>query len=658
MKYSKNIGVCLSMSAVLMFTSFQSAYAAAQVNPQAVLEEASSAEELVRTESQEMLETKDLESNENITDTKDTLESSKQDSEELPSDIGASSTADLAEEISESSVAENQINGSDSENEPDSGTEIADQKEDSNDAKETDSEEQVGDTEASSGREGWYTTKYGNRYYYKDGVPLTKIQKIEDTWYYFSAKGALETGKYRWLKSSKGNLYYLQKNGTLKTGWLNKGGKTYYLVPSTARAATGWTTISKKKYYFNTSDGSMVTGWKTINGKKYYFDSKGVMKKDGLQTINNHTYYFNNQGVRQTGLVTIDDEKYYFNSNGAMQMGWVTIKSKYYYFRKTATSKHPKGSMAISCWLKSGGHYYYLSSSGVRASRWWKINNKFYYFRIKASGSHPVGSMVTGWLKSGNNRYYFAKNGVRQRGFKVLDGSRYYFNSKGALQIGWITVNDKKYYASSNGVIATGWTTISGRKYYMSSTGVVQTGWETINDKKYYFNNNGVLQTDTWVDDDHYVGSDGAWIEGYKEPVSGKFRWPLDSSWNTISSYFGGRESPGGIGSTNHKGIDIPATTGTPIYAVADGTVVVRLGTASSGGFGNWIQINHGDGLISEYAHLNSFQSGVVVGTKVKKGQVIGYVGSTGNSTGPHLHFGVVLNSTRVDPLNYVKKPS
>ncbi len=618
------------MSAVLLFSGFQSAYAATQVNPQEISEEASFTE---------LDEKKELE---NFDD--DVLNSGTEP--DSVNSEGVENTETLETESSDSEALSSQVSNSEILNSETSESKLLD------------SEENVSATDASSKREGWYTTKYGNRYYYKNGVPVTKIQKIEDTWYFFSAKGALQTGAYRWVKSSKGNLYYLQKNGTLKTGWLTTGGKTYYLVPATARAAIGWETIGSKKYYFNTSDGSVTTGWKTIGGKKYYFNSKGVMQKSGMQTINNNTYYFNSQGVRQTGLISIDNEKYYFDSNGAMRLGWVTINSKYYYFRKTATSKHPKGSMAVSCWLKSGGHYYYLSSSGVRASRWWKIDNKFYYFRIKASGSHPVGSMVTGWLKSGSNRYYFASNGVRQSGFKTISSSRYYFNSKGAMQTGWFIVSEKKYYAGSNGVLATGWNTIGGKKYYMSSTGVVQTGWKTISNKRYYFNSNGVLQTSKWVDDDHYVGSDGAWIEGYKEPVGGQFRWPLGSSWNSISSYFGGRDSPGGIGSTNHQGIDIPATTGTPIYAVADGTVVVRLGTASSGGFGNWIQINHGGGLITEYAHLSSFQSGVVVGTKVKKGQVIGYVGSTGNSTGPHLHFGVILNGTRVDPMNYVKKPS
>ena len=66
----------------------------------------------------------------------------------------------------------------------------------------------------------------------------------------------------------------------------------------------------------------------------------------------------------------------------------------------------------------------------------------------------------------------------------------------------------------------------------------------------------------------------------------------------------------------------------------------------------------HGKGFVTEYMHQSKFHPKVKVGTKVTKGQIIGYVGSTGNSTGPHLHFGVIANGTNQNPLNYVKRPS
>lgn len=129
---------------------------------------------------------------------------------------------------------------------------------------------------------------------------------------------------------------------------------------------------------------------------------------------------------------------------------------------------------------------------------------------------------------------------------------------------------------------------------------------------------------------------------------SGYFIWPTPG-YTRVSSPFGPRPSPGGIGSTNHGGIDIAAPMGARIVASASGTV-----TASgwNGGFGNMIIIDHGDGYRTLYAH-NS-QNHVTVGQHVTQGQVIGLVGSTGNSTGPHLHFEIHRNGVRVDPLIYV----
>jgi murein DD-endopeptidase MepM/ murein hydrolase activator NlpD len=116
--------------------------------------------------------------------------------------------------------------------------------------------------------------------------------------------------------------------------------------------------------------------------------------------------------------------------------------------------------------------------------------------------------------------------------------------------------------------------------------------------------------------------------------------WPVSGS---MTSGFGWRWG------RMHEGIDIAAPTGTPIAAAASGTVIY---SGWLGGYGNLVVIDHGGGLSSAYAH----QSSIAVGTgqSVVQGQVIGYVGSTGFSTGAHLHFEVRVNGQAVDPLGYL----
>ena len=139
-------------------------------------------------------------------------------------------------------------------------------------------------------------------------------------------------------------------------------------------------------------------------------------------------------------------------------------------------------------------------------------------------------------------------------------------------------------------------------------------------------------------------------LQGTKERPTwhptGTFRWPTSGR---ITSYFGGRKSPGGIGSTNHKGIDIAAPRGTPVYA-ADGGTVTYSGWMS--GYGYTIRIDHGNGYVTYYAHNSSLVA--KVGQHVYKGQQIAKVGSTGNSTGNHCHFEVRYNGVAKNPLNYL----
>ena len=131
----------------------------------------------------------------------------------------------------------------------------------------------------------------------------------------------------------------------------------------------------------------------------------------------------------------------------------------------------------------------------------------------------------------------------------------------------------------------------------------------------------------------------------------GGYIWPVDSRY--ITSTMGGRASPGGIGSTNHKGTDIGRVGYTsPIYAAKSGTVIVSQRSRS---YGNYVVISHGSGNTTLYGHMSSRK--VEVGQYVNQGDVIGITGSTGNSTGPHLHFEITENGVRVNPLSDGAQP-
>ena len=129
---------------------------------------------------------------------------------------------------------------------------------------------------------------------------------------------------------------------------------------------------------------------------------------------------------------------------------------------------------------------------------------------------------------------------------------------------------------------------------------------------------------------------------------NGMFTHPCPG-YSRISSEFGWREAPIAGAGNNHKGMDLAAPTGTPIYAAAAGTVTTARYSNSAG---NWVVINHGNGLQTYYMHASALY--VSEGQTVSKGQNIAAVGSTGQSTGPHLHFQVMQNGTPVNPRNYL----
>jgi murein DD-endopeptidase MepM/ murein hydrolase activator NlpD len=144
----------------------------------------------------------------------------------------------------------------------------------------------------------------------------------------------------------------------------------------------------------------------------------------------------------------------------------------------------------------------------------------------------------------------------------------------------------------------------------------------------------------------------GELVTAYSSPIQQRAisvpsRMPLEGA--ALTSNFGMRTHPVLGGRRQHQGIDLAAPTGTPVYATADG-IVGRADWYSS--YGLYISINHGASMETRYAHLSRLA--VAAGDNVKKGDLIGYVGSTGRSTGPHLHYEVRVEGLAVNPIPYM----
>lgn len=130
--------------------------------------------------------------------------------------------------------------------------------------------------------------------------------------------------------------------------------------------------------------------------------------------------------------------------------------------------------------------------------------------------------------------------------------------------------------------------------------------------------------------------------------AQGEWYWPLPGKYY-LSSLFGARKDPFTGKASNHTGVDVPANSGTEIHAAQDG-IVTTVGTNRYHSYGFYCIVSHANGRSTLYAHMRNVPK-VSVGQSVKKGQVIGYVGSTGRSTGPHLHFELRINGVRDDAL-------
>ena len=180
---------------------------------------------------------------------------------------------------------------------------------------------------------------------------------------------------------------------------------------------------------------------------------------------------------------------------------------------------------------------------------------------------------------------------------------------------------------------------------------IVETGKLEYNDIKYasIIIDGKQLEYFKFITDDGYVDYFNREGKNVKKSI---LKTPLDGA--RISSNFGMRKHPISGFNKMHKGVDFAAPTGTPIYAGGNG-IVEYVGR--NGGYGKYIRIRHNNGYKTAYAHLSNYKKGISKGVRVNQGEVIGYVGSTGNSTGPHLHYEIIYQNKHINPLK-LKLPS
>jgi len=180
----------------------------------------------------------------------------------------------------------------------------------------------------------------------------------------------------------------------------------------------------------------------------------------------------------------------------------------------------------------------------------------------------------------------------------------------------------------------------------------------TENKSKYFFGDiqyarvtikNNTLEYFKFLTDDGFVDYFNREGKNVKKSI---LKTPLDGA--RLSSSFGMRKHPISGFNKMHKGIDFAAPKGTPVYAGGNG-VIEKAGV--NGGYGKYIRIRHNNEYKTAYAHLSDFKKGINKGVRVNQGEIIGYVGSTGKSTGPHLHYEIIYQNKQINPLT-LKLPS
>lgn len=302
--------------------------------------------------------------------------------------------------------------------------------------------------------------------------------------------------------------------------------------------------------------------------------------------------------------------------------------------------------------------------TGIRPNEngWWRIEGGKVNF-----GYNGITNNENGWWKIEDGKVNFGYTGVsnNEMGWWRVEGGKVNFDYNGITnnENGWWKIKNGKVDFDYTGVSSNemGWWRIENGKVNFNYNGIAnnEMGWWMIKDGKVDFGFKGIASNEngTWYLRDGKVdfsyNGEVTYHGKTYNVVNGKaqmaeYIWPLPG-YSIISSNFGYRNCPF-HGKELHAGIDIPASYGTSILACAAGTVKTA---SSSSSMGNYVVIDHGNGVQTTYMHCSSLN--VKAGQKVTQGQVIAYVGSTGNSTGNHLDLRFNVNGTYVDPLTYVQ---
>nr|WP_072514513.1 peptidoglycan DD-metalloendopeptidase family protein [Ndongobacter massiliensis] len=439
-----------------------------------------------------------------------------------------------------------------------------------------------------------------------------------DVAYYMGADGTRVKSS---VVSHGGKLYLLNADGNLNkdNNWVELGGKRYFPNARGELYANQFITFGPAVKYFMGTDGAQTFGKLCCNGRYYFADSQ-TGNLIGNARWEGDTYVTEQGATYQNQFINFGpDVAYYMGADGArVKSSVVSHNGKLYLLNADGNLNKDNN------WVELGGKRYFPNARGEL------YVNRFITFGIEcAYWMGADGAMHVGWLNNSGNSYYLTSDGSAARGWRTIDSKTYYFSPLYYNTYrGFQRTGDRYHYFNlTNGSLFVGSTRVEGAPASLLFESRAATTDEL---------SNQYLLRCSFSD-----------LQA-QEKENADYRnidllWPTPSS-RLITSYFGPRDPL--FGRWMHYGLDIGAPYGSSVIAIKSGKVVYCGWNA---GHGNFIKVAHPDGTHSSYSHLSAFRTSN--GAEVRAGDVIGLIGSTGDSTGPHLHLQIYVQGKPVDPL-------